>query len=156
MKRILISLTMLGLCSSAIAEPNLIVCEFFTVENAVSENCEVGEVNWRRQFLVETDDFNKENPEYEFESSYTCREDEESFNKDRGFGSVRKNIGYKQKYRYKYQVTPTTLSFHFLMVPELEQMADKWMKMDINRETLTGKEGNGMYQCRIEEVKLGN
>jgi len=143
MKYVAIAFTAIIISASAFAEPKLIVCKsLYTKDDG---GCKVGDVLSQTHFLVETDDFSKEKPEYEYQMVYSCLYEVMD-------ASKKKAYGYKQKYRYAYDVTPTTLTFHYDAIPESGSDLHLFSKTDINRETLTTKHG----KCTIEDVILDN
>lgn len=130
---------MLVLCPSAIADPKLVVCDR---PNSEEKGCGPNNAFWTYSFLVETDDFDKESPEYEFQERSSCS-----------------GTPLGEKYRYPYEVTPTTISFTYAALPD--SSGDKMFgKFDLDRETLTAVLSNASRNanlvCRIEEVNLKN
>ena len=151
MRVLFVTVIALVISSSTFAAPKLVVCETFQTREGHG-TCEVGDVFRRQHFLVDTDDFNKESPEYEYRLDYSCLEKGDEFNKTSKFGaSTRTMMGYQNKYRYNYDVTATTLTFHYNMFPS-GHMKPAMKKLDMNRETLTTENTT----CTIKEVKLNN
>ena len=149
MRNFLVMIVTFVISSSVFAEPQLFVCK--SIQTYENEACLPGDVARLQHFLVDTDEFEKEDPEYEYQLVYSCVEKNTNFD---GVGvldaSTKTIMGYQQKYRYPFDVTATTLTFHFDLYPS-EHMNSHWVKFEMDRETLTA--GDNAY-CTIEEVKL--
>ena len=147
MKFSLIMAVTLVISSSAIAEPKLFVCK--SIQTFDNETCKPGDVARLQHFLLDTDDFEKESPEYDYQLVYSCVEKNTNFDEVGVLGaSTRTIMGYQQKFRYHYDVTPTTLTFHFDLFPT-EHKRSHWIQFEMDRETLAA--GDNAF-CVIEEA----
>jgi hypothetical protein len=134
MNRILTLIAALLICSPALAEPQLFICERPAWEG--KEGCGPNNTYATYTFRVETSDFDKEKPEYVFQGGKGC------------------DTSKKVKYRYLYAVTEDTISFKFAELPKAPR--DKlWTKIDVDRKTMEGTLNNAEHSpelsCRIEK-----
>ena len=134
MNRILTLIAALLICSPALAEPQLFICERPAWEG--KEGCGPNNTYATYTFRVETSDFDKEKPEYVFQSGKGC------------------DVSKKLKHRYLYAVTEDTISFRFAELPMAPR--DKlWTKIDVDRKTMKGILNNAEHSpelsCRIEK-----
>lgn len=138
----------LVISTSAFAEPQLIVCK--SIQTFNNQACKTGDIARLQHFLVDTDDFEKEDPEYEYQLVYSCVEKNPDFEAVGVLGASTKSImGYQQKFRYPYVVTANTLSFQYDLYPS-DDMSSHWIEFELDRETLTA--GDTTY-CTIEQVE---
>lgn len=136
----------LVISASALAEPQLIACK--SIQTFTNEACKAGDVARLQHFLVDTDDFEKEDPEYEYQLVYSCVEKNPDFEEVGALGASTKTImGYQQKYRYPYEVSATTLTFDYDLFPS-DHMKSNWIKFEMDREILTA--GDNAY-CEIQQ-----
>ena len=134
MKRLSALLIALIACSPALAAPQLFVCERPAWDG--KEGCGPNNTYATYTFLVETNDFDDEKPEYVFQGGKGC------------------DASKKVKYEYRYAVSEDTITFKFAELPKAPR--DKlWTTVEINRETMKGVLNNAEHSpdlsCRIED-----
>lgn len=134
MKRLSALLITLIACSPALAAPQLYLCERPAWDG--KEGCGPNNTHSTFSFLVETNDFDNEKPEYVFQGGKGC------------------DASKKVKYRYRYAVSEDTITFKFAELPKAPR--DKlWTTIAIDRETMKGILNNVEHSpdltCRIEE-----
>ena len=136
--RLIIAFFILLVSTTASAELKRITCEFLVNEHKSKKpGCELGELGSVWQFDVDTDDFKKENPEYELTVKYDC-EGRDGLTGQRGFFDTR---------RMPFEVTASTLSFVYM------DSSVGPFTHDVDRETLKIGEKT---QCQISEIGRSN
>lgn len=145
MIRILVGVTAFIVSCNALAAPKLITC---TQTNVIkSEAGEVSESIHKWSAVLDTDDFKKENPEFE----WTLLQRDE-------FGEQVSGQPVGNSYRYKYEVTPTTISLRHcgLFVDGACSMPSLGMNFmtttHISRSDLSIDNGS----CTIEDYAVKN
>lgn len=121
--------------STVLAEPLLYVCERPAWDG--KSGCGPNDSYSTHTFLVETRDFGKEQPEYEYRGGKGCE------------------VEKKAAYRYHYRVEPETLTFRFAQLPRAPR--DKlWTSVTLDRNTMTavldGVDHGSELVCRVEKV----
>ena len=133
MKRFLTLFIALIVCSPAWADPQLYVCERPAWDG--KDGCGPNNTYETYTFEVETGDFDDEKPEYVFQGGKGC------------------DISKKTRYRYRYVVTPESITFKFAELPMAPR--DKlWTTVTVDRQTMKGMLANVKHSpelsCRIE------
>lgn len=123
------------LCSSAaFAEPVLYVCE--RPAWGGKEGCGPNNTAYTYNIFVETDDFDKDNPVYDFQMSKGC------------------DASNSSMWNYNYVVNQETLEFFFNSVPNGADKVQFYQTIKLNRETLKAVMGNVLESkeltCRQE------
>jgi len=103
-------------CSTAFAEPVLFVCERPAWEGV--EGCGPNNTYYTYNLFVETDDFDKEYPIYDFQMSKSC------------------DASKATMWNYNYRVTDEIIEFMFNQVPSGAVKAQFLSTITLNRETL--------------------
>ena len=135
MSRIIIALTSLLVSFSAFAEPLLYVCE--RPAWGGKTGCGPNDTYDTHTFLVDTLDFDSEDPTYVYQGGVGC------------------DVSNKAKYRHQYVVTPETIEFHYARLPDAPR--DKlWASITVDRETMKGvmsrTNAPNDLNCRVEKV----
>jgi hypothetical protein len=133
MKRLNALLITLIACSPALAAPQLYVCERPAWDG--KEGCGPNNTYATYTFLVETNDFDKEKPEYVFQGGKGC------------------DVSKKVKYRYHYVVSEDSMTFKFAELPKAPR--DKlWTTIKLDRNTmkavLNDTDNSPELSCRLE------
>lgn len=133
MNRILTLIAALLICSPVLAEPQLFVCERPAWDG--KKGCGPNNTYATYTFLVESTDFDKDKPEYVFQSGKGC------------------DVSKKTKYRYLYVVTEDRMVFKFAELPKAPR--DKlWTTITLDRETMKATlkdvEHSPELSCRME------
>ncbi len=134
MNRILTLIATVLICSPALAETQLFICERPAWEG--KEGCGPNNTYATYTFQVETSDFDKERPEYTFQGGKGC------------------DVSKKVKYRYLYAVDGETIVFKFAELPKAPR--DKlWTTIEVDRESMKGILNNAEHSpelsCRVEK-----
>lgn len=129
----LVTLATLALCTSALAESQLYVCERPAWNG--HEGCGPNNTYETHTFRVETGDFDDEKPEYIYQGGKGC------------------DVSRKSTYRYRYRVDEDEIVFSFALLPH-NPRNKFWTTITVDRSDLSavmsGVDESPNLQCRIE------
>jgi hypothetical protein len=134
--KILVITSLISICGLSYAEPKKITCKE-----------EFGQT-WTVEFILDTDDFDKEAPQSE--ATLLNWDDKDGNSLTRILPAA---VG--RTYRHKYEVTPSTLSLEFQKMSSNPNNLPRYSvigTMDINRKDLTTRSGS----CSIEDYVTEN
>jgi hypothetical protein len=122
-------------CSAAFAEPVLYVCERPAWEG--KEGCGPNNIYYTYNLFVDTDDFHKDKPEYDFQMSKSC------------------DASKAQMWTYTYKVSEETIVFWFNQVPAGRVHSQLLSTIKLDRESLKAVlskvEHSAELTCRKEK-----